>query len=323
MQLCLVGINYNTAPLAVREKASINVERLGESLSSLRRHIRHGVILSTCNRTEIYTSGSDGAMLEKAGLRFLESLTGDEGAAHSDYVYILKNIEAARHLLRVAGGLESMVVGEYEILGQVGQALEAADKAGMADLLLNRVFQGAIQAGRRVREETGISRNALSISSIAVNLAEEILGKLSSRTMLVIGAGEAGRLVVKVARDRGVSRIAVASRTHQRAAALVQRVGGIPVGLDCLPQELAAADIVVTCAGAPHRMLGTNHIEKAMQSRGGRPMVIIDIALPRNVDPEVGNIPNVSLRNIDDLTGIYETNREGRLNEIGMAEADS
>ncbi|MGA2368036.1 MAG: glutamyl-tRNA reductase [Dehalococcoidia bacterium] len=320
MQLGLVGINYNTAPLAVREKASINFEKLGESLSSLRRHTHYGIILSTCNRTEIYTSGSDSAVLEKAGLRFLGSLTGDEGGACADCIYILKNIEAAKHLFRVAAGLESMVVGEYEILGQVGQALDAAAKAGMADLLLNHVFQGAIQAGRRVREETGISRNALSISSIAVNLAEEALGKLSGRTMLVIGAGEAGRLVVKVARDRGVSRIAVASRTHQRAAALVQKVGGTPVGLDCLPQELSTADIVVTCAGAPHRMLGTDQIEKAMQSREGRPIVIIDIALPRNVDPEVGNITNVSLRNIDDLTSIYETNREGRLNEIGMAE---
>ncbi len=320
MQLCLVGINYNTAPLAVREKASINVERLAESLSSLQRCIYHGVILSTCNRTEIYMSGSDSATLEKAGLRFLESLTGDGGASCADFNYILKNIEAAKHLYRVAGGLESMVVGEYEILGQVGQALEAAEKAGMADLLLSRVFQGAVQAGRRIREETGISRNALSISSIAVNLAEEALGRLVNRRMLVIGAGEAGRLVVKVARDRGVSRIAVASRTHRRAAALVQKVGGTPVGLDSLPQELAAADIVITCAGAPHRMLGAEQIEKAMQSRQGKPIVIIDIALPRNVEPEVGSIPNVSLRNIDDLTSIYESNREGRLNEIGMAE---
>jgi glutamyl-tRNA reductase len=320
MQLCLVGINYNTAPLAVREKASINVEKLGESLSSLHRDIHRGVILSTCNRTEIYASGSDSTSLEKAGMLFLQTLTGSKGAAGENFIYILKNVEAARHLFRVAGGLESMVVGEYEILGQVGQALEAAGKAGMTDLLLNHIFQGAIQAGRRVRAETGISRNALSISSIAVNLAEETLGKLSGRTMLVIGAGEAGRLVVKVARDRGVSRIAVASRTHERAAALVQRVGGIPVGLDSLPQELARADIVVTCAGAPHRMLGTNQIEKAVQSRGGRPIVIIDIALPRNVDPEVANIPDVSLRNIDDLTNIYETNREGRLSEIVMVE---
>ncbi|MHB8085829.1 MAG: glutamyl-tRNA reductase [Dehalococcoidia bacterium] len=320
MQLCLVGINYNTAPLAMREKASINVEKLAEALSSLRRYIHNGVILSTCNRTEVYTCGRDAAILEKAGLRFLASLTGDEGGARADHIYVLKNIQAAKHLFRVAGGLESMVVGEYEILGQVGQALEAADKAGMADFMLSRVFQGAVQAGRRVREETGISRNALSISSIAVNLAEEDLGKLHGRTMLVIGAGEAGRLVVKVARDRGISRIAVASRTHQRAAALVQRVGGTPVGLDSLPQELAAADIVVTCAGAPHRMLGKDQVEKAMLSRAGRPITIIDIALPRNVEPEVGKIPNVSLRNIDDLTSIYEANREGRLSEIGTAE---
>ncbi|MGA2159101.1 MAG: glutamyl-tRNA reductase [Dehalococcoidia bacterium] len=320
MQLCLVGINYNTAPLAMREKASINVEKLAEALSSLRHQVHNGVILSTCNRTEVYMSGGDAAMLERAGLLFLESLTGDGEETRSDYIYVMKNIQAAKHLFRVAGGLESMVVGEYEILGQVNQALEAADKAGMLDFMLGRVFQGAVQAGRRVREETGISRNALSISSIAVNVAEENLGKLQGRTMLVIGAGEAGRLVVKVARDRGISRIAVASRTHQRAAELVQRVGGTPVGLDSLPQELAAADIAVTCAGAPHRMLVREQIEKAMLSRGGRPIVIIDIALPRNVDPDVGEIPGVTLRNIDDLTSIYEANREGRLNEIGMAE---
>lgn len=317
MQVSLVGINHQTAPIALREKAAVSTDRLEESLMLLRHYVPHGVILSTCNRTEVYAMDSHPA--EEASINFLTAMTGVSFANLLPHIYLRKNETAVEHLFSVAAGLDSMIVGEFEVLGQVRHALEIAEKAEMVNLALRHIFQSAVRTGRRVREETGISKNALSVSSVALDLATRVVGTLEGCKVLVIGAGEAGSLVVKVARERGVSRIVVASRTQERAATLAATLGGIPVSLENLVAELSTVNIVVTCAGAPQRILDITHVETAMRQRPELPLVIIDIAVPRDVEPTVKQIRNVFLYNIDDMTGVSETNRQQREGEIQRA----
>ncbi|MFC2013881.1 glutamyl-tRNA reductase [Chloroflexota bacterium] len=320
MQLSLVGINHNTASLAIREKVAISVEKLGDSLSLLRSYIPQGVILSTCNRTEIYAINRENYPAEKASLDFMKARASVPDDSLLPYVYVSKDKAAAEHLFRVASGLESMIVGEYEVLGQVKQALEIAEKVGMLNLPLRHVFQSAIRTGRRVRSETGISKNARSVSSVAVDLAAGIVGDLERCKMLVIGTGEAGRLVAKAAQERGISHVVVAGRTQERAAALADQLGGIPISAINMREELLAINLVITCSGAPHPVLDVSHVEETMENRPESPMVIIDIAMPRNVEPEVARIKNVFLYNIDDLTEISNSNRKQREAEIHQAE---
>lgn len=318
MYVSLVGVNYSTTPIKFREKFAIGTDKLHDSLLLLQHYVPHGIILSTCNRTEIYAV--DNESTEEASINFLSTVTGVPFVDLLPHIYLRKNETAFRHLFRIASGLESMIVGEYEILGQVGQALEAAEQAGMINLTLRQVFQSAIRTGRRTRDETGISKNALSVSSVAVDMAARIVGELGNCKLLVIGAGEAGRLVVKIARDRGVSEVVVASRTLERASALAGTLGGKPIGLNKLAEELNNTDVVVTCAGAPHRILGVHHLEQAMSQRPEIPLVIIDIAVPRDVEPAVKQIENVFLYDIDDLTEVSALNRQQRESEIQQAQ---
>ena len=318
MSIILAGINHQTAPLAIREKAAISAGKLPDFLSLLRSYLPHSIILSTCNRTEIYTVDNDGQQAEKASLAFLKKhLLPDADVRR--YLYLARDRTAVEHLFRVACGLESMLVGEFEVLGQVGHALEIAEKADMVNLPLRHVFQSAIRTGRLVREKTNIGRNAVSASSAAVDLAERVVGDVSKCKILVIGTGEAGRLAVKVARERGVSQIVVVSRTLERASALAEKLGGEPVSQSNLAKELCSANIVVTCAGAPHYVLNFSHVVQAMRKRPGLPLVVIDIAVPRNVEPAVKQIKNVFLYNIDDLTDFADLNRRQRENEIQKA----
>jgi glutamyl-tRNA reductase len=321
MQLSLVGINNQTAPVSIREKVAVNGEGLSDYLLLLRSYIDQGVILSTCNRTEVYTiTNGNVARSEAAIFCFMKTRLDVPDEELHKYIYTLHGIEAAQHLFRLTSGLESLIVGEYEIQGQVKQALEAAERNKMADLLLRQAFYSAIKTGRRVRQETGISKNALSVSSVAVELATNVTGDLTKCKVLVIGAGEAGRLVAKVAKERGASKIIIANRTKERAQRLAATLNGIPVDLSNLDSELKNANIVVTCAGAPHHILNSDKIKHVMNNRPTLPMVIIDIGIPRNVEPKVAKIPNVYLHNIDDLTEIANLNRQSRVNEIHRAE---
>jgi glutamyl-tRNA reductase len=318
MRISLVGIDHQTAPVAIREKVAISTKRLDDALPMLRSYIPRGIILSTCNRTEVYTIDSDTRHAEKASLDFLRAHVDIPDIDLLRYVYLLEDRAAVEHLFRVASGLESMIVGEFEVLGQVGHALEVAEGVGMVNLPLRHIFQSAIRTGRRVREETGISRNALSVSSVAVDLAAGVVGELKRGKMLVIGAGEAGRLVAKAAKDRGISQMVVVGRTEERASSLASQLGGTPVSSSHLGKELLTTNIVVTCAGAPHRILSVGQVKRAMEKRPF-PLVIIDIAVPRNVEPAVAQIKNVFLYNIDDLTGLSALNRRQRENEIRKA----
>ena len=316
----MVGVNHSTTPITIREKIAISSEGLCDALSQLRSYVKHGVVLSTCNRTEIYTVDNQDYPAVKASLEFMKSRGEISDDDLLKYANISKGEDAAEHLFRVAGGLESMTVGEFEILGQVKQALDTAEQAGMVDLPLRHAFHSAIRTGRRVRNETGISKNVLSVSSVAVDLATRIVGNLKGCKMLIIGAGEAGRLVAKVATERGVAKIVIANRTKETAQALAVMLHGTPTDLYHLADELSTANIVVTCAAAPHRILDVGHIEEAIKKRPESPMVIIDIAVPRNVAPEVAKIKNVFLYDIDDLTAISDSNRKQRETEIQHAE---
>ncbi|MEE8413401.1 MAG: glutamyl-tRNA reductase, partial [Dehalococcoidales bacterium] len=297
---------------------AINGEQLDNSLLILRNYVPHGIILSTCNRTEVYAVGSYPA--EEAIINFLNTMTGVSFVDLLPHIYLRENNTAFRHLFRIASGLDSMIIGEYEVLGQVRQALVAAENANMVTPPLRHIFQSAIRTGRQVREETGISRSALSVSSVAVDLATKIVNELENSKMMVIGAGEAGELVAKVAKERGVSQIVIANRTRERASALVTALGGTSTDLNNLAEELSKIDIVVTCAGASERILDTDIVVEAMKNRPDLPLVIIDIGVPRNVEPEVKQIDNVFLYNIDDLTSISKVNRQQRMDEVFKAE---
>ncbi len=315
MHISAVGINHSTAPVSLREKLAIGSDRLPDGLLLLRHYVAHGVILSTCNRTEVYAATDVGQDTEEAIINFLNTLTDLSFADLLPHIYLRKNETAFGHLFRVASGLDSMIIGEYEILGQVGQALEAAEKAGMANLTLRNLFQQAVYTGRRVREETGISKHALSVSSVAVDLAKGVVGDLSSCRILVIGAGEAGRLVAKAAMERGASQVTIYNRSRDKAAALAAALGTSMVASENLVEELGAADVAISCTAAPHMVLKRPQVEPVMNSRPDRPLVIIDIAVPRDMDPEIKKLDNVTLYNIDDLTSVCNQNRSQRERE--------
>lgn len=317
MYVSLVGVNYSTTPIRFREKLAVSTDGLHDSLLLLRHYVPHGIILATCNRTEVYAMDTHPA--EEASINFLNAMTGVSFADLLPHIYLRKNETAFGHLFRVASGLDSMIVGEFEVLGQVRQALEAAEKTRMVNLPLRHIFQSAIRTGRRARDETGISKNVLSVSSVAVDLATKVIGDLKSCKMLVIGAGEAGRLVAKVAKGRGTSQIVVASRSQETASTLAAMLGGTSITLNNLVDELSTCHIAVACTGAPHWILDFRHVEEAMKARPELPLAIIDIGVPRNVEPAVGQIDNVFLYNIDDLTEVSDSNRQQREGEIQQA----
>lgn len=319
MQLCVVGVNHSTTPVALRGKVAISTNQLQKALSLLNNFVPQGVILSTCNRVEVYTLAETGFSAESASVHFLKTQANLTEVDLSPYTYIYHDEAAVRHLFRVASGLDSMVIGEYEVLGQVRQALEEAQKSRLVELPLLNLFRHAVRVGRRVREETGISRNALSVSSVAVDLAVQVVGNIARCKILVIGAGEAGRLVAKASRERGASQIIVASRSPEKASALAAMLGGSWTSMDNLKQELTISDIVISCTGAPHFILKKQLVEEVMNLRPERPLVIIDIAVPQDVEPEVKQKRNVFLYDIDDLTKVSETNYQQRQEEIHTA----
>jgi glutamyl-tRNA reductase len=318
MQIQAVGVNHSTTPVEIRERLAVSNDHLPEALNHLRNYISQGLILSTCNRIEVY-SVAEGTTLSQPAVDFLRSRAHISDAELSPYIYSFWNDAAVGHLFRVAAGLDSMIIGEFEILGQVKNSLEEAEKAGMVGHPLRTLFHQGLRVGRQVREETGISKNALSVSSVAVDLAAKAIGDLSGCRALVIGTGEAGRLVAKALKERGVTRITVTSRSYEKASDMAKSLGGSSVDIGSLGQELTSCDIAISCTGAPHFILDLKTLENAMAVRSNRPLVIIDIAVPRDVDPEVKRLDNVFLYDIDDFTHISERNRKQRETEIKKA----
>jgi glutamyl-tRNA reductase len=319
MQIQAVGVNHSTTPLEIRERLAISNDHISEALNHLRNYVSQGLILSTCNRTEVY-SVAEGTTLSQPAVDFLRSRANISDTELSPYIYSFWNDAAVAHLFRVAAGLDSMIIGEFEILGQVKNSLEEAERAGMVGHPLRTLLHQGLRVGRQVREKTGISKNALSVSSVAVDLAVRVIGDLSSSRALVIGTGEAGRLVAKALKERGVTQITVTSRSYEKATDMAKSLGGGSVDIGSLGHELSVCDIAISCTGAPHFILDPKTLENTMSARSNRPLVIIDIAVPRDVDPGVERMDNVFLYDIDDFTHISDHNRKLRETEIKKAD---
>ncbi len=315
MQICLVGVNHNSTPIEIRERLAVSSDHLPDALDLLRKYVTQGLIISTCNRTEIYSLVEKGSTSQPS-IDFFKAWSNISDADLLPYLYSYQDEAAIRHLFRVASGLDSMIIGEFEILGQVKHSLEEAKKARMIEHPLQNLFSQALSVGREVREKTGISRNALSVSSVAVDLAAKAVGDLSLCKAVVIGTGEAGNLVAKALKDRGISQIVTTSRSYDKASILAAALGGTTVDIGSLGRELATCDIAISCTGAPHLILDFKTVANAMQARDNRKLVIIDIAVPRDVDTEVRHISNVLLYDIDDFSRLSEANRKRRETEI-------
>ncbi len=313
LDLAIVGLNHKTAPLSVRERASVQPDELPAVLAHLRRHAHEAMLLSTCNRTEVYLAGVDGDPLS--------AFEGAWGHALRDHLYLYRGGEAATHLYRVAAGLDSLVVGETQIQGQVKRAWQDAHARGDTAALLNKVAQGALAAGKKVRTVTGIGDKAVSVSGAAVDLAANVLGDMQDRHALVLGAGETAELTLTHLRAAGVRHVTVVNRTVERARLLADKLGGRACAAEYLHEVLPDADVVIASSSAPHYVLGPERVQDAMAQRPERPMFIIDISVPRIVDPAVAGVPGVYLYNLDDLTRIVERNLAERAARVPQAES--
>ncbi len=285
------------------------------------------VVISTCNRTEIYLvvggvggAGGDSLQAETEVLGMLARRAGIRPTELAQEIYSPRNCEAARQLYRVTSGLESMIVGEAEIQGQVKRAYEAALQAGVTGALLNRLFAAALTTGKRVRSETGIGSSRVSVPSVAVDLAQDVLGGLEQRHVMILGAGETSELTAQALAHQGVGTIFVANRHADRARSLAQRFGGSVVGLEKLPEQLLEADIVVSSTSSPHPIVGAEELEVVMEQRTGRPLLLIDIAVPRDVDARCADIEGVTLYDIDDLQEVVRRNLGAREEIVPQAE---
>jgi glutamyl-tRNA reductase len=317
-RMLALGISHKTAPLALRERLALPEGRAASVLRELVAHpeIHEAVAISTCNRTELYLVASDPVEAENGALAALSRQAGIPPTELLRSLYSPRGMDAVRHLFGVAAGLDSMIVGEAEVQGQVKRAYELALVEGVTGPITNRLFRDALGAGKRARTETAIGRARVSVSSVAVELARGILGELASRRVLVVGAGENGELTAKALRERGVETVFVANRHYDRAIGLAQRFGGHAVRFDDLPGELEAADIVVSATGSPHQIVGRDELELVMEARGGRRLLLIDIAVPRDIDPTVRELPGITLFDMDDLQREVARNLSGREAEV-------
>ncbi len=301
--LLALGVSHKTAPVALRERLSLPEGRAARILGDLtsRPEIHEAVAISTCNRTELYLVAADPVEAENLVLAELSRQAGIRPTELLGRLYSLRGADTVRHLFSVAAGLDSMIVGEAEVQGQVKRAYELALVEGATGPISNRLFRDALGAGKRVRTETALGRSRVSVSSVAVDLARDVLGDLETRRVLVVGAGENGELTAKALADRGVRTVFVANRRYDRAIGLAQRFGGKAVRFDDLPTEIVDADIVVGCTSSPHLIVGADELALVTEQRAGRPLLLIDIAVPRDIDPKVRELPGITLFDMDDL----------------------
>jgi glutamyl-tRNA reductase len=312
LNLAVVGLNHTTAPVEVRERAAVRVSEQEAVLSHLRQHAHEVMLLTTCNRTEVYLAGYDGSPLD--------AFEEQWGQALSSHLYVHEGQAAARHLYRVASGLDSLVIGETQIQGQVKRAWQDASKLGDTGALLNKAAQGALAAGKKVRSETGLSDKVVSVSSAAVELAQQVLGDLTGRTALIVGAGETAELTLTHLRAAGVTDIIVVNRTEGRARQLAEKLGGRACAAEYLHEVLPEADVVIASSGAPHYVLGAAGVRAALDERPDRRMMLIDISVPRILNPDINDVPGAHLYNLDDLQGVVSRNLASRREALPRAE---
>jgi glutamyl-tRNA reductase len=323
MHLLLVGISHRTAPVELRERVDFQARDLAAALRALsqRGSAREAVVVSTCNRAEMYVACDDAEPTRQDLLRFLSDYNQIAASDIAPHVYDVVDLDAARHLFRVAAGLDSMVVGEPQILGQVKDAHTVAADAHTSGPVLNRLFHTSFAVGKRVRTETGLGSGAVSVSYAAVALAKKIFGDVNGRNVVVIGAGEMGKLTAIHMKAHDVRHITIVSRTMAHAARTAEAIGGASAApWEELDVVLGTADIVITATGAAAPILTKAHIESVMRPRRNRPLFIIDIAMPRDVEAAAGEIEQVFLYNIDDLQATVRENLARRANEVARAE---
>ena len=318
MQLFTFGINHQTAPLAVREQIAFNVETLDSALRDLVDNgaAKEATILSTCNRTEIYCNTD--APINAVG--WLASYHHLPAAEIEPYIYRLPQEQAVKHAFRVASGLESMVLGEPQILGQMKQAVRYAEQAGTLGFLLHKLFQRTFSVAKDVRTQTEIGANLVSMAAAAVKLAERIFPSIAEQRILFIGAGEMIELNAVHFAARNPKNITVANRTLDRAQALARRINGQAITLNELPDQLAQHDIIVTCTASPLPILGKGMVERALKARKHRPLFIVDLAVPRDVEAEVADMNDVFLYSVDDLAEVVRDGQDARQGAVKEAE---
>ena len=324
MEIVLVGLNHRSAPVEVRERVSFTADQARQAAEELRaRGIFHEtLVLSTCNRSEVYGVPPEASHQSAAALSsYLSVFHSVELDLLNGSLYHHYDRHAVRHLFRVASGLDSMVLGEAEILGQVREAYRAAHETGATGPVLNRMFQGALEVGKRVRSETDLGTRPMSVASAGVKLAERIFGKLAQHTALVLGAGAISEQVVSQLRDRSIAHLYVMNRSREHAELLAREFSGKVIAWEDWDSALALPDVIVSSVSTEEPALERAMLEKAMAARGNRPLFVMDLGLPRNVDPAAADLYNLYLYNIDDLGEIVEQNKKAREAEVPRAEA--
>ena len=321
MRLLLVGTSYQRAPVELRELLAYDRDLRRQALGRLSGGGTEAAVLSTCNRTEVYAVAAEPEALEERVYGELSSLSGLSHSELAPALYSVGDEAAALHLFRVAAGLESMVPGEAQILGQVREAYHGAREARTTGPILHRLFRQALRVGKRVRTETAIGENPASVSSAAAELAERVFEGLAGRRILLLGAGKTADLTAANLISRGVGEIVVANRSRERADALARRFDGRAVGLDAVEEELDGADVVVASTSSQGLVLAAPQVERAMKRRRGRPVFFIDIAVPRDLDPAINDIEGCYLYDIDDLERVVAESVAGRREEAVRAEA--
>ena len=318
MQLALVGVSHKTAPVEIRERLAFNSEALRLALKSLtgRQDVSEAMILSTCNRVEVVAESPDDRLIREFLCEFHE-IPHDVVSKH---LYSFRNVDAIRHVFRVAASLDSMMIGEPQILGQIKEAFRIAADAGTVGMHLSALMNRAFAVAKKVRSETGISQFAVSISYAAVELARKIFGDLSGKTVMIIGASKMGELAAKHLKRNGVSSVLVTNRTFERAVELAQVFEGAAVPFEHFVDHIDRADIVISSTGAPHFIITKMLAEQIIHRSKNRPMFLIDIAVPRDIDPAVNEIDNAFLYDIDDLQQVIDANLKERMKEASKAE---
>jgi len=324
MEIVLVGLNHRTAPVEVRERVSFTSEQARRAAEELRARgiLEETLVLSTCNRSEVYGVPPEASHECAAGLSsFLSEFHSVRPDVLRGSLYHHYDREAVRHLFRVSAGLDSMLLGEAEILGQVREAYRFAHEHGATGPVLNRLFQGALEVGKRVRTETQLGTRPMSVASAGVKLAERIFGKLHERSALVLGAGTISEQVVDQLRSRGIAHLFVMNRSQERAENLAQQFGGKVVRWGEWETALNGPDVVIASISAEEPVLQREMLARAMVARGNRALLLMDLGLPRNIEAAAADLYNVYVYNVDDLTDIVQQNRNARESEIPRAQA--
>ncbi len=321
MNVVVVGVNHWAAPVEVRERLALSGDKVTEALPLLHNYVNNGVILSTCNRTEVYCVAERTDTLKETIGRFFSRLSGLPAFVITSYLYSYQGEAAVRHLFRVACGLDSMILGEDQILGQVRGARDRSDVNGYLDPSLTNLFHHAVRVGRVARNDTEISQNAASVSSAAVAMARRTYGNLDPAAILVVGAGRMANRAVETLLDSNATRVVVANRTYESAVNMSTRLDISPCRFEDLDEALATSDIVLAATTAPNYVLASQQVVQAMRKRQGRPLYMVDIGVPRNIDPRAGKVKNVTLHDIDDLTTVSDDGLKKRLKEIDKVEA--